>query len=58
MTLHSSPWGWTQIPVAELEYLKIIEKMFWELREQEHDVFSEWFNLLELDRLKNERSNY
>lgn len=58
MNLHSSPWGWTQIPIDELERLKKIEKMFWELREQEHDVFSEWFNLLELEQLKNERPNY
>lgn len=52
MNLHSSPWGWTQIPEDELDRLRKIEKMFWELQRQEPRIFEEWFGYQELEDIK------
>lgn len=52
MNLHSSPWGWTQVEVDELERLRKIESLFWEIEASLPSGLESWVDDEELRELR------
>lgn len=54
MSLNSSPWGWTQIPVEELERLRKIESLLWDVESSLPSGLESWIDDEDLEELRGE----